>query len=113
MGFASVDDALELRVREDAIRYDIGRQMRPIGWLWRRDRRHCSRLHEPCGMGLRAGNADRLQCVRFVERVGDLAGIGGRPVDGLVGDFRRHELRCWRRGHRLALGNVGAEGSGR
>ncbi len=34
MGFARIDDALELRVRQQAGADDIGRQVRPISWAW-------------------------------------------------------------------------------
>ena len=61
MRLAGIDDALELRVRQEAVRDDIGRQMRPVGWLWRRDGGHGRRLHEPGRMRLRTRNADRLQ----------------------------------------------------
>ena len=46
MRLAGIDDALELGVRQQAIRDDVRRQMRPIGWLWRRDRGHRRRLHQ-------------------------------------------------------------------
>ena len=113
MRLAGIDDALELGVRQDAVRDDIGWQMRPIGRLWRRDRGHRRGLHELGRMRLRAGNADRLQCVGLIKRIGDLAGIAGRPVDWLVGDFGRHEIdgrrdRRWR-----TLADVGADRSRR
>ena len=114
MRLAGIDDALELGVRQDAIRDDVGRQMRPIGRLWRCDRSHRRRLHELRRMRLRAGNADRLQGVGFIKRVGDLAGIGGRPVDG------RHRRLPSPRGRTAGTaaspadaGDVGADGSGR
>lgn len=101
MRFAGIDDAHELGVREDAVRYDIGWQMRSVGWLWRYDGGHGCRLHELGRMRLRARDANRLQCVSLIKRVGDLAGIRGDPVDWLVGDFGRHEIggrhnRRWR-----------------
>ena len=100
MRFASINDALELGVRQDAVRHDIGRQMWSIGRLWRRDGGHGCRLHELGRMRLRTRDADRLQCVSLIKRIGDLAGIRGNPVDWLVGDFCRHEIdgrrdRCW------------------
>ena len=61
MRLAGIDDAFKLGVRQDAVGDDVRRQMRPIGWLWRRDRGHRRRLHELGRMRLRAGNADRLQ----------------------------------------------------
>ena len=96
MRLAGIDDALELGVRQDAIGDNVGRQMRPIGWLWRRDGSHRRRLHELGRMRLRAGNADRLQRIGLIKRIGDLAGIRGRPVDRLVGDFGRYEVNCRR-----------------
>ena len=75
MRLAGIDDALELGVRQDAVRDDIGWQMWSIGRLWRRDGGHGCRLHELGRMRLRAGDADRLQCVSLIKRIGDLAGI--------------------------------------
>src|SRR3546814_3246927 len=49
------------------------------------DLRH--RLHQFGGMGLGAGNTDRLQAVFFVDRIGDPTAFGGPPVDGLIGEF--------------------------
>ena len=87
MGFAGIDDAFELGVGQQAIGDHIGRQMRPVGGLGRRDRGHRGRLHEPGRMRLRSGNADRLQAVSFIQRLGDAAAFGGLPVDRLVGEF--------------------------
>ena len=39
------------------------------------------------GCGYRAGNADRLQRVALIQRLGDAAGLRGSPVDRLVGEF--------------------------
>ena len=96
MGLAGMDDAFELGVGQQAVRDDIGGQMRPIARLGRRHRRHRRRLHQPGGMGLRAGNTDRLQSVFFIKRIGDAAALDRRPVDGLIGEFDR--LRLGRRG---------------
>src|SRR6202011_6280171 len=46
MGLAGIDDAFELRVREDAAGQDAGRQMWPVRRARRRDRGHGGRLHE-------------------------------------------------------------------
>ena len=46
MGFAGIDDALELGVGQQAIGHYRRRQMRPIAGLGRRDRGHGGRLHE-------------------------------------------------------------------
>ena len=102
-----------LGVRENAVRDDIGWQMWSVGRLWRCDGGHGCRLHELGRMRLRAGDADRLQRVSLIKRIGDLAGICGHPVDWLVGDFGRHEIdgrrdRCWR-----TLADVSADGSRR
>ena len=86
MGLAGIDDAFQLRVREQARRDDLRRQMRTIGRLRRRDRGHGGGLHKLGRMGLRAGNADRLQLVFVIERGREHAD-GGTPVDGLVGDL--------------------------
>ena len=87
MGLAGIDDAFELGVGQQAVRDDTGGQMRPIARLGRRDRGHRGRLHELGRMRLRAGNADRLQRVAFIERLGDAAALGRLPVDGLIGEF--------------------------
>ena len=55
-----------------AVSYQTRRQMRPIGWLRRRDRGHRRRLDELCRMGVRPGNTDRLQRVFLIKRIGDL-----------------------------------------
>jgi len=89
MRFAGIDDALELGVRQNTVYYYIGWQMRSVGRLWRRDGGHGCRLHELGRMRLRTQNADRLQRVSFIKRIGDLAGTRGNPVDRLVGDFCR------------------------
>src|SRR6185437_2961308 len=44
MRFASINDALDLGVRQNAVRDDIGWQMWSVGRLWRRDRGHGRRL---------------------------------------------------------------------
>ena len=69
MGLAGIDDAFELGVRQQAVGDEVRRQMRPVGWLGRRDRGHRRRLHELGGMRLRAGNTDRLQSVFFIKRI--------------------------------------------
>ena len=46
MRFAGIDDALELRVRQDAGGEQARRQMRPVGGAGRGDRGHGGRLHE-------------------------------------------------------------------
>ena len=89
MGLAGIDDALELGVGQQAVGDDIGRQMRPVAGLGRRDRGHRGRLHEPGRMRLRSGNTDRLKRVAFIERVGDAAALGRRPVDR-----SRRRVRC-------------------
>jgi len=64
-------------------------------------------------MRLRARDANRLQCVSLIKRVGDLAGIRGDPVDWLVGDFRRHEIDGRRDRHWRTLADVSADRSRR
>ena len=61
MRLTGIDDALKLGVRQQAVGDDLGRQVRPIGRLRRRHRGHRRRLDQLGGMGLRAGNTDRLQ----------------------------------------------------
>ena len=89
MRLARVDDALQLRVGQEALRDDACGKVRPVGRLGRRDRCHRRRLHEPGRMRLRAGDADRLQGVVLVERLAEAPALGRLPVDGLVGRARR------------------------
>ena len=91
--FAGIDDALELRIGQQALGDDIGRQAWPIARLRRCDGRHRRRLHQPCRMGLRTDNPDRLQLVSFVQRLGKAAALGRLPVHGLVGKLRTHSLK--------------------
>ena len=95
MGFAGIDDAFELGLGQDALADEALRQMRPVGGLRRRDRGHGGRLHQGGRVRLRAGNADRLQAVAFIDRVGQAAAGGRRPLAGFVGKrFRRLRGRC-------------------
>ena len=87
MGFAGLDDAFQLGVGQQALGDHLGRQMRPVAGLGRRHRRHGGRLHEPGRMRHRARNADRLQRIALIQRLGDAAGLRGSPVDRLVGEF--------------------------
>ena len=102
MSFTSIDHALELGIREQAIRDHRRRQMGPIGGLRRRNRGHGSRLHEPRRMGLRAGNTDRLKDESFIKRIRDAAVGFRRPVDGFVGELdcrrlnNRRDQSVWR-----------------
>ena len=95
MGFAGSDDAFELGLGQDALADKALRQMRPVGGLRRRDRSHGGRLHQGGRVRLRAGNADRLQAVAFIDRVGQAVAGGRRPLAGIVGKrFRRLRGRC-------------------
>ena len=85
MRLAGIDDALELRVAEQAVADDGGRQMRTVARLRRRHRRHRRRLNQSRRMRLRAGDADRLEGIPLIERVGDVAVFGLRPIARLVG----------------------------
>ncbi len=77
MGLAGVDDALKLRVGQQAVADEGSRQMRSIARLRRRDRGHRRRLHQLGRMSFCAGNADRLKRVFLIERIGDAAAIDG------------------------------------
>ena len=87
MRLAGIDHALELRIRQQAVEDDTGRQMRPIAGFRRRHGSHCRRLDEPGRMRLRARNADRLQYVWFVERVADAGALARHPINGLICDL--------------------------
>ncbi len=66
-------------------------------------------------MGLRIGNTDRLQSVFFIDRVGNPAVFGGRPVHGLIGEFDAFGLDGRGRGGICGSGarEVSANGPGR
>ena len=87
MGFAGLDDAFQLGVGQQALGNHLGGQMRPVARLGRRHRRHGGRLHQPGRMRQRARNADRLQRIALIQRLGDAAGLRGSPIDRLVGEF--------------------------
>ena len=87
VGLARVDDALQLCFRQQALGEDAGWKVRSIGGLGRRDRGHRRRLHEPRRMRMRAGDADRLQGVVFVQHLAEPPALGRLPVHGLVGDL--------------------------
>ena len=67
MGFAGINDALELRVGEDAGGEESRRQIRPVGGAGRGNRGHRGRLHELGRVRPRVRDPDRLQRVAFVE----------------------------------------------
>ena len=87
MGFASVDDALELRVGEETRIDDAFGEMRPIGGLWRRDRRHGGGLHERRRMRLRALDRNRLHRVRVVKRSAERASFRRFPLAMLIAEL--------------------------
>ena len=72
-----------------------------------------SRARKVARMRLRTRDADRLQRIGLIKRVGDLAGIRGDPVDWLVGDFGRHEIDGRRDRHWRTLADVSADRSRR
>ena len=84
MGLAGIDHRFQLRVGEDAVGDDVGRQPRPVAGPGRRDRGHGGRLHQLGRMGLRARNTDRLQSVFFIDGISDAAVLGRGPVHGLI-----------------------------
>ena len=111
MGLARLDDALKLRVGQQAVADEGSRQMRAIAWLGRSDRGHRRRLHQLGRMSFCAGNLYRLQRVFLVERIGDVAAIDSFPVDRLIGEFDGFGFyRCRRR--RSASRRHGARNSG-
>ena len=95
MRLAGIDDALELRVREDAGGEEARRQMRPVGGAGRRDRGHGGRLHELRRVRRGVGDVDRLQRVALIEAGGEASGRARRPVAGLIGEL--DEIRRRRR----------------
>ena len=87
MRFAGIDDAFELRVRQEAALDKARRQERLVRRARRRNGGHRGRLHEPGRMRLRPGDAQGLQRIAFVERGGQASALGRRPRAGLVGEF--------------------------
>ena len=69
MGFARMDDAFQLGVGQQSLRDHLGRQMRAVAGVRRRDRGHGGRLHQPRRMRRCAGNPDRLQRVALIQRL--------------------------------------------
>ena len=104
MGFAGIDDAFELRVGQDAVVDKARRQMRPVG-------RACGGATEAIaadctslvGCGFAPANADRLQRIAFIERVGQAAALGRRPR-------RRSRRRARRRSAWRGLTGSGRSG---
>ena len=97
VGLAGIDDALELGIGQHAVGDDIGRQARSIGRLGRCHRSHRCGLHEPRRMRARIFDANRLQAIGLVQRLGDAAVLGRLPVDSLIGEFGANGLeRCCR-----------------
>ena len=95
MGFAGIDGAFELRVRQDAGGEKAWRQMRPVGGGRRCDRGHRGRLNELRRMRLGAGDMDRLQRIAFIEACRQADAFGRLPVACLVGEL--DEIRGRRR----------------
>ena len=93
MRLPGIDDAFELRVGQEAALDKARRQERLVGRARRRDGGHRGRLHELGRMRLRAGDAQGLQRIAFVERGGQASALGRRPVAGLVGEFDGARLR--------------------
>ncbi len=89
MRLAGIDHRLELGVGKERVADEIDRQARPIARLGRRDRGHRGGLHQLGGMGLGAGNPDRLEPVFLIDRIAEERAFGRRPVDRLIGEIDR------------------------
>jgi hypothetical protein len=87
MGLAGVDDALELGVRQEAVRSDPGGQAGPVSWQGRGGRRHGGRLHEPGGMGLRVWYGDRLKHITLVNTLSGVDARIRRRLSNFIGGF--------------------------
>ena len=107
MGLAGIDDALELGIGQQPIGDDVGRQAWPISGLGRRHRSHRRGLHEPRRMRARTFDANRLQAVRLIQRLGEAAVLGRLPVDGLIGQLGAGGLERCRRARRGAWRRCG------
>jgi len=93
MGLAGINDAFELGLGQLPLRQYGGWQMRTVARLGRRDRGHCRRLHQPGWMRSRARDADRLQRVSLVERLGEATALGLSPIARLVGELDGFDRR--------------------
>ena len=97
--FARINHALDLRTRQHAFGEVMGQDVRPITGPGRRDRGHRGGLDEFGRMVGRAGDAQRLEAIVLVERVGHPGRGIAFPVDGLVGEFDGFDLDarrgCW------------------
>ena len=94
MGFARIDDRLDLRVGQDSIRDQMARQSRHIGWHRRSDGGHGRRLHKRGRMRLGVVDGNGLQAIGLIELVAGMRRLlhGGFALigDGLAaGAFRR------------------------
>ncbi len=84
VGLAGVDHRLQLSVRDQPVRADLGRQDRAIGRGRRGHRGHRAGFHEGGGVRDRLGQGDAAEPIGLIEaHVVALA----RPVLGLVGDL--------------------------
>ena len=93
VGFARIDDGLDLRIGQKAGFNQTFRQQGPVGGKRRSHRGHGGRLHELRRVRLRAGNRDRLHLIGFIKPVAELR--IGRGFARLIADFVR--VRRYRR----------------
>ena len=84
MGFARIDHRFQLGIGQQPLFDQTRRQMWAVARLGRCDRGHRRRLHQAGGMRLGTGDADRLERVGLIERVGEFAVAGRLPIDQLV-----------------------------
>ena len=69
MGFAGIDDRLDLRVGQDSFRDQMARQPRHIGWHRRSDGSHGRRLHKRGRMRLGVVDGNGLNGIGLIELV--------------------------------------------
>jgi hypothetical protein len=69
MRLTRVDHGLELRVGQQAVAQDGGREFRAVGGFRGRNGRHGRRLHELGRVRCRAGDVDRLQAEGLINGI--------------------------------------------
>ncbi len=87
MGFAGIDHAFELGVREIAVGNHVLGKMGPVVGLRRSNRRHGDGLDKLVGMRLGVGDADCPELIGLVDAVGGLQARRWRRIPQLVGEL--------------------------
>src|SRR3954451_23474718 len=98
VSLAGADDSFELGVREQAGAEDAGRQVRAVARLRRCNRGHRGGLDKTGRVRTRAGDAQTLERVAFVQALAQATDLSGRSLAGLVDEFDNGRRDCTRDG---------------